>query len=195
MKSSQTDVTIRKKSESRLERWLSHTRPGLGVVATAILLLAGVLAILKYAQLESPPFGIDRALVLLLVVGFWALLWPLVALITHLLGLRFELRGSFLKLLRISGRAWILNLLAMIVWDTVELVFLSLEWTLVADLWDSILGSGLLWVILYPAAVKSAYGPSARSCLMTFLAWAIALALGVSVMEYCLGLPVSAQLS
>jgi hypothetical protein len=181
MNSSQSDVTIRTKPESRLERWLAHARPGLGVVAIVILLLAGVLAIVKYTQLNPPPFGIDRTLVLLLVVGFWTLLWPLVALITHFLSLRFELRAPFLKLLRVLGRAWILNLLALILWDTAELLFLSLGWTVVADVWDSMLGSGLLWVIFYPAAIKGAYGPSARSCLMAFLAWVIVLVLVVLV--------------
>jgi hypothetical protein len=128
MESSQADVTNGARSESRLERWLSRNRPGIGVIAIAIPLLAGVLAMLKYAQLvELPPFGIDRVLVSPVVVGvcFWTLLWPFVALITHLLGLRFELKIPFLKLLRILGRAWILNLLAMILWDTIEIVFLS----------------------------------------------------------------------
>ncbi len=175
MNSNQADVTIRTKPESRLERWLAHPHPGLGVVAIVILLLAGVLAIIKYVQLDPPLFGIDRSLVLLLVPGFWILLWPLVTLVTHLLGLRFELRTPFLRLLRVLGRAWILHLLALILCDAVELLFLSLGWTMVADLWDSMLGGGLLWVIFYPAAIKGAYGPSARSCLMAFLAWAIVL--------------------
>jgi hypothetical protein len=192
MESSQADVTNGARSESRLERWLSRNRPGIGVIAIAIPLLAGVLAMLKYAQLvELPPFGIDRVLVSPVVVGvcFWTLLWPFVALITHLLGLRFELKIPFLKLLRILGRAWILNLLAMILWDTIEIVFLSLGWEQVADLWDSAFGSGLLWVILYPAAIRSAYGQRARSCLMAFVVWAIVLVLMVLVVLVALAIP------
>ena len=74
-----------------------------------------------------------------------------------------------LKELNIIGKAWILHILMLIVIDIVVVALVSIGWKSLAEIWYIAIRGGLLWIVFYPAAVESIYGPDVRSCLTTFL--------------------------
>jgi len=165
------DITT-KRPISRLQRYFSSERPGLAAVIFGFVTLMTILGMLELSdpgesalQAVRPTSGIVRWAAL----GILTLLWPLSTVVTHAVAKSRGFHASFLKELHIIGKAWILHILTLIVIDIVVIALVSIGWTTLAEFWYISVRGGLLWVVFYPAAIESIYGPEVRSCLITFL--------------------------
>jgi hypothetical protein len=186
MDNHRTNTAIR---STWLDRFFSAGQPGIVIVGLGVVALAVALGAV---EVSKPGRKALQAVDMTWEWSIWSraavliAFWLFSTVITHVLALLLELRAPFLKALRTMGRAWILYIVTLIVLDCVLIVFVSAGWTALAELWYISVrrAGGLLWMILYPAAIRITYGSHARSCLMTFLTLVIVLLLvGLSALS------------
>lgn len=173
-------------STSFLERFFSSERPGLAIVALGVIVFAVALEALGFSGPGRNAFqtvGRTPSDIFGLQTGLEIVLWLSCTIFTHILARHYKLQASFLRALRITGKAVILYILTVVISDIILIILVSVGWELLADFWYTTIRGRWFFIICYPAVIKSIYGPDARSCLMTFLTWVMVLLLLIVILS------------
>ncbi len=175
----QTPAIAARESSSRLERFLASERPGFLIVTLAFGTLVAVTGLLwSYEPWHNALQSLYKTSPNFLRVYLIALIvaWPLSTVATHLIARRSRSKASFWTALHITGKAWVLHLIALLVIDAVLVLLTSLAGIGLAEFWYAGTRGGIIWLI-YPATIRSIYGQNTRSCLIALVTWGLMLLL------------------
>ena len=171
------DTLTPSQSNSYLERFLASKQPSLAAVALGFMTLIVAIGLFESfgpwatALQTARRFHPNLIWPMMAALG---MLWPLTTLVTHLVARFAKLQAPFLRALQITGKAWILHVLVILMVDLTVVGLVSIGWIALAQFWYIAARGGIIWII-YPKTISSIYGSNARSCLMAILIWVIAI--------------------
>jgi hypothetical protein len=178
------------RSNSFWSEIITNEKPGLIGIALLYCLVTGALValLLSYYNLREGIASFSRTDVNTWIgISIWAItLWPVSALVSHLLAGSFRKRAPFAKLLSATGKAWLIQLAIMVVGAAIAWLMAWSGRENAARIWIGVwpfCASVTWWV--YPFALRSTYGADIRAGLITFVslvAWLIFAVIGARLL-------------